>query len=497
LRRLTVTGPLSVGFYGKLPVVGDFVRRDVDARIVDAWDEWLQASIATSRDALGARWLELYLTAPMWRFCAPRGVLAELPVAGVMFPSVDRVGRYFPFTVFALLPDTAVGLVVADRCVAWFERIEDLVLAQLDDEGHDVDEMAAALATTSDQLAASLQTLPQDLSSTGFREIGDALNGCLHLPLGERVDVGPTALTWLEHQIQRSITNAMFWWSSGSASVQPSWLVTKGLPPPQAYAAMISGAWSDWPWSSGDVLATQTLFLTSPMTLESGGSSHPGKVRQENQDAWLARPELGLWAVADGMGGHSAGHVASRATVDALNGLEARASFPEFVRLVRESLTEVNRYLYSLSQRAVNPTVIGTTVVAMLVRDGTGVVLWAGDSRLYRCRGDELEQLTVDHSEVSESELESVLASSNVITRALGGHDEIELEQLSFDVKPGDRFLLCSDGLYRELSHDDLRSMINDGDAAAAPKAMIERVLRGEAADNVTVVVVAANAATG
>jgi type VI secretion system protein ImpM len=183
-----------------------------------------------------------------------------LPVAGVMFPSVDRVGRYFPFTVFAQLPDTAVGLVVAERCAAWFERVEDLILAQLDDEAHDVDEIAIALASTSEQLAAALQTLPQDLSSTRFREVSEALNGCLHLPLGERVDVGPTALTWLEQQIQRSMTKAMFWWSSGSASVQPSWLITKGLPPQQAYGAMISGTWSDWPWSSGDVLGINSFF---------------------------------------------------------------------------------------------------------------------------------------------------------------------------------------------------------------------------------------------
>jgi serine/threonine protein phosphatase PrpC len=192
------------------------------------------------------------------------------------------------------------------------------------------------------------------------------------------------------------------------------------------------------------------------------------------------------------MGGHSAGQLASRATADALSGLEARASFPDFVRAVRESLAEVNRYLYSLSQRAVNPTVIGTTVVVLLIRDGTGVCLWAGDSRLYRRRGDALEQLTIDHSEVNESQLDSLLAPSNVITRALGGHDEIDLEQVSFDVQSGDRFMLCSDGLYRELSHEDLRSMLANGDAAGTADAMIERVLHGEASDNVTVFGVAA-----
>ena len=128
---------LAVGFYGKLPMLGDFVRRHVSDRTVVAWDAWLQQALAASRDRLGDGWLDLYLTAPMWRFFVQPGVLDEQPVAGVLFPSVDRVGRHFPFTVFARLPRRCVGLVVADRCAAWFERVEDLVLAHFEDDTRD------------------------------------------------------------------------------------------------------------------------------------------------------------------------------------------------------------------------------------------------------------------------------------------------------------------------------------------------------------------------
>ena len=93
--------------------------------------------VAASRERLGDGWLDLYLTAPMWRFFVQPGVLDEQPVGGVLFPSVDRVGRHFPFTVFARLPRRCVGLVVADRCAAWFERVEDLVLAHLEDDSAD------------------------------------------------------------------------------------------------------------------------------------------------------------------------------------------------------------------------------------------------------------------------------------------------------------------------------------------------------------------------
>ena len=483
---------LSVGFFGKLPALGDFVRRRVDDGIVDRWDAWLQEAIASSRETLGERWLDLYLTAPMWRFFATEGVLDDLPVAGVLFPSVDRVGRYFPFTVFARLPEHSSGLVVADRCAPWFDRIEDLVLAQLDDEGHTVDEIDGVLGATAEHLAAILHAVPTHLASMQFEDIGSRLTGCQQLPLGERVDIGPTALAWLGQLIGRSVPGAVYWWSSGSATVRPSWLITRQLPEPRAFASMLSGAWGDWPWQQGDALASEPFLNAVPVRFKSAGTTHPGRVRTENQDAYSSRPEIGLWAVADGMGGHSSGQLASTATADALAGIEPRATFPDFVRAVRDALGEVNRYLFSLSQRAVSPTVIGTTVVVLVVRDGTGVCLWAGDSRLYRLRDGVLEQLTSDHSESAEPDADPLLGSSNVITRALGGHEDIDLDQRSFEVRPRDRFLLCSDGLYRELSADTLQSQLGAGDPAAVVTALLERTLRGAASDNVTAVVVEA-----
>jgi type VI secretion system protein ImpM len=491
VRRLTVEGVPSVGFFGKLPSVGDFVRRRVDEGIVGAWDRWLQGAIASSRELLGERWLELYLTAPMWRFFAPAGTLDALPVAGVMFPSVDRVGRYFPLTVFARLPEHSSGLVVADRCAPWFERVEDLVLAQLEDDDHSIDGIDEVLAATVEQLTAGLHAVPTHLAGMRFEAPGGRLTGCQQLSLGERVEIGPTALAWLDQLIDRSLDGAMYWWSSGSASVRPSWLITRRLPEPRAYAAMLSGAWGEWPWEQGDRAESGMFLAAPPARFESAGTTHPGRVRSENQDAYLARPEIGLWVVADGMGGHASGQLASKATVDALAGLEPRAGFPDLVRAVHDTLGDVNHYLRSLSQRAVNPTVIGTTVVALLVRDGAGVCLWAGDSRLYRLRNGDLEQLTLDHSESPEGEGGGSASSSNVITRALGGQEDVELDQRTFDVQPGDRFLVCSDGLYRELDATALRAHLDKGDPASTTvAALLQRTLQGSALDNVTAVVV-------
>lgn len=484
---------VSVGFFGKLPSLGDFVGRDVEPGTMETWDRWLQVAMSASREVLGERWLDLYLTAPIWRFFAHAGVLEELPVAGVLFPSVDRVGRNFPFTVFARLPARAAGLVVADRCAGWFDRVEDLLLAHLDGENNTVERLDGAVAATADLLAAALDTLPIHPPTASYRDPRESRGSCIHLPLGDRANVAPAALAWLEQLIDQAVPGAVFWWSSGSNSVRPSWLITKGLPDPHAFAAMLSGAWGDWPWESGDALQPITKAGPPGMRLESSAATHMGRVRTENQDAFISRPDIGLWAVADGMGGHSAGQLASRAAADALARLEPRESLPDFVSAIRDTLTDVNGYLHTLSLRSVTPTVIGTTVVALVVRGGNGVCVWAGDSRLYRLRGAAFDQLTVDHSEVLETDdVVRGAAASSVITRALGGHEEIELDQTSFDVQPGDHYLLCSDGLYRELAAGDVVELLRLHGTVPVADALVERVLVGEAADNVTAVVVCA-----
>lgn len=486
-----MNGEIAVGFYGKLPVLGDFVGRGVEPAIVDRWDGWLQEAMAASRASLGEQWLDLYLTAPMWRFHTHAGVLCESPVAGVVFPSVDRVGRYFPLTVFGTLPGDAVGLVVADRCASWFERVEDLVLAQLDDDSRDVDDFAAALTETAARLVTDLGIVAERPWSRGFPDAAAPELSALHVPLGTRLDVGPAALSWLEHLIVRQTATPVMWWSSGSNNVRPCWLVTQGLPEPGAFGAMLTGNWQEWPWSSCALPEASATTSSVSLHLESAGSTHPGRQRRENQDAFVANPESGIWVVADGMGGHTDGSVASGMVRDALGAIGPQANLAASVSAVKAALADVNTYLHSMSLRQVDPVVSGTTVVAVLLDGAHGVCLWSGDSRLYRLRGEELKQLSVDHSDDEEStDANGVVRRSNVITRAIGGRDALELEQISFDIRVGDRLLLCSDGLYRELSDEKIREMLGTGDAIATVDSMIKQVLRGEASDNVTVVVI-------
>ena len=479
-----------VGFYGKLPLLGDFVGRRVPDRLVATWDAWMQGALAHSRGGGGEGWLDVYLTGPMWRFCAQPGTLGANAIAGVVFPSVDRVGRCFPFTVFAQLPSTAGSLVVAASCSDWFERVEDLVLAQFEDSSLDLDGLDAALQALTPRLEAGLAA-----HATPARDYPANLSaglGLLHLPLGERPDLAGAALGWLDGMIRSSEPESIHWWTSGSAHVRPSWLITRGLPEPAAYPAMLTGAWRQWPWVSCDtaVAAAAAAPATPLLHLESAGTTHPGKQRSENQDTWMARPELGVWAVADGMGGHDQGSLASQLTRDALINVAPATALAPLVQSVRAALTEANDYLYSMSLRPVNPVMSGSTVVAMMLHGSSGVCLWAGDSRLYRVRDGLLEQLTTDHSD-DEGE------SSNVITRAIGGHPQIDLDEISFSVRGGDRFLLCSDGLYRETTDTELARILATGDALCAVDALKTHVLAGRASDNLTAVVVDARPLTG
>jgi len=211
----------------------------------------------------------------------------------------------------------------------------------------------------------------------------------------------------------------------------------------------------------------------------------------------LDLPERGLWMVADGMGGHDAGDFASGAIVAALASIPPPASMGALLGEVRQRLETVNRLLNE-EARTRRVQVIGSTVVALLVFGGHGVVVWAGDSRVYRYRRDDLTQMTRDHSQVEELVSLGLLArdgveghpAANVITRAVGVADSLELDSEMFALAEDDIFLLCSDGLYRELDDSAIKDYLAPGDCQQSCDTLIESALARRARDNVSVIVV-------
>jgi len=234
------------------------------------------------------------------------------------------------------------------------------------------------------------------------------------------------------------------------------------------------------------------------LVLRSSHATHPGARRSYNEDRLVDRPDLGIWAVADGAGGHQAGEVASgmiAATLEAIPpGLDAQTVLAQ----IRARIDEVHGKLLEESARRGPDVMIASTVVVLCARGARYACLWAGDSRAYRFADGVLEQISHDHSLVQElvdagqipPEAAETHPNANIITRAVGATDPdgLMLDKSTDELRPGDRFLLCSDGLTKSIPEADIAALLGaDGDVAAQ---LIEAALAQQARDNVTVVIV-------
>jgi protein phosphatase/serine/threonine-protein phosphatase Stp1 len=231
----------------------------------------------------------------------------------------------------------------------------------------------------------------------------------------------------------------------------------------------------------------------------SWATTNPGTVRKHNEDAYVNRPDLGLWAVADGAGGHARGDLASTMIAQALDGIDAGAPEGERVVEVRRRIARAHDALRATAEREGPETLIASTVVVLLLSDDGYTCLWAGDSRAYRLRDGTLHRLSRDHSLVQELvDAGSISAAeaeahprANVITRAVGADSaSMELEQVGGAVLPGDRFLLCSDGLYKELGDDELSVLLGVRAESHPSDRLVDAALAARARDNVTAVIV-------
>ncbi len=222
-----------------------------------------------------------------------------------------------------------------------------------------------------------------------------------------------------------------------------------------------------------------------------------GGKRKINEDSLLARPEVGLWVVADGMGGHAAGDVASNAVVHPLSQLEPPPTLPDFVDAVEGMLMSVNQQLRDYANDQLGGRTVGSTVVSLLLSQRAGVCLWAGDSRLYRLRNGQLTRLSRDHSAVQEMVEAGAITQaeadrhpkSNVITRAVGGAEHLYVDAAVFAPEAGDTYLLCSDGLYNEVAEDSIRRKLALEPEEATAK-LIDEALQNGGRDNISVVIV-------
>lgn len=458
------------GFFGKLPARGDFVGRRLDQSFRTAFDGWLQKSIATSRRQLGGAWLPAYLNTPIWRFVLGPGLCGEVPALGVMMPSVDRVGRYFPLVVAVQLPGCLSPGTLFHSARPWFDEAEQLILRTLDDDfdfdGFDREVIAIGVPR--------------------YARAGEERGGGgLRLDLDEAGDMSPTYAKILDSVLMGSNVPFSLWWTLGSDKVAASVLLSTGLPAPANFAAFLDGEWDEWGWerpADGQVMLDDlpVLMLKPVAALPSAGRTHPGTRRKVNEDAMLLRADLGLWAVADGVGGHEAAAEASRMVTEHLDQFLAPLSFGGAVEELRELLHAANEALRARAGTIADRAVVASTVIVLLAYGGHFCLLWSGDSRGYRLRNDRLEQLTTDHA----------LSKGGAVTHAVGAEASLFIDQVHGKLEPGDCFVLCSDGLIKALSDEDIGVALTGTQVDRMADTLLQDALVAGARDNVTLVVV-------
>ncbi|WP_426166031.1 PP2C family protein-serine/threonine phosphatase [Sandarakinorhabdus sp. DWP1-3-1] len=239
-----------------------------------------------------------------------------------------------------------------------------------------------------------------------------------------------------------------------------------------------------------------------PLRTEWQAVTDTGLVRQLNEDRFFASEATGVWAVADGMGGHARGDWAAAAIVDSLAAMAPTDDFDALLATVADTIRSANGRI--VAEAAATGSQMGSTIVALVVRDRRFGVIWAGDSRAYLLRNGALHRLSRDHSQVQELVDRDLLTLEgaathplrNVLTRAVGVAEPLELDMVTDVLLPDDVFMLCSDGLYGCLSDQEIAAELKRIDADDAIGTMVAHCLERGAPDNVTAITVVATEPT-
>jgi type VI secretion system protein ImpM len=227
------------GFFGKLPDRGDFVSRWLPKSFLDPWDAWLQGCIATSQEQLGPAWEGIYMTSPIWRFALPGQLFQGATVAGVLMPSVDRVGRCYPLTLAALF-EQGPKVTSLPPQAGWYAQLEQTALAALDD------------MTTLEKLESMVEDIElpvlDELATEGVTSLRQGYSGggegALELHCGLAGEV-PDYPGLLDHLLGQQFSSYSLWWSGGSDQVAPTTLVCSGLPEAASFGKLLDGRWHE------------------------------------------------------------------------------------------------------------------------------------------------------------------------------------------------------------------------------------------------------------
>ena len=234
------------------------------------------------------------------------------------------------------------------------------------------------------------------------------------------------------------------------------------------------------------------------LLISSNGLTDIGNKRLHNEDAFFCSNEKNLWCVADGVGGHNAGDFASQSLVDALSTFNPEDNIEDSVDTLEYLINQTNNMLVEKAASIDESAVIGSTMALLVAHGNKGALLWAGDSRVYRIRANEIEQLTHDHSLINDmiksgdlhpDDLDAY-PESNKITRAVGFIKSLTLDHRNLSILPGDRYILCSDGLTKYLDDQEILSTSISDTVASSNQKLLQKALDAGGTDNVTTITI-------
>ncbi|XZZ71245.1 type VI secretion system-associated protein TagF [Microbulbifer sp. JMSA008] len=216
----------SIGIFGKLPGHGDFIQRQLPASFVRVWDEWLQRAVHGSREIMGENWLDYYLTSPVWRFAHSKGIIDETPWVGVLVPSVDSVGRYFPLTIAAPLPSSMDIINFMSDAGRWYRELTELAVSALQNMLH------------ADQLFEAFSEVPVELG-----QLATAAAQSEFFVASNDASGNEKRYAGLLGQVcRKQFASYSLWSCEGSQHLAPTSVLCPSLPSPEFYCSMLGAS---------------------------------------------------------------------------------------------------------------------------------------------------------------------------------------------------------------------------------------------------------------
>ena len=454
----------AVGFFGKLPCNGDFLQRRVPQSFLDVWDPWLQECIHTSRQALQEQWLPTYLTSPLWRFVLPDSVCGSGAYAGILAPSVDRVGRYFPLTIVAQIDIATNPLVFATRQFSWFESLETLVIKALDEPSVDLEWFDEQVAAYGDQHAQQEYEAAGDFTDLFERSEFPQQHTAWRVPLGTSHALQDAINALAYRVLTAQLRPSSVWWTEGSEAISACWLNVRGLPAAERFTAMLDGRWGELGWGDAGGMSGSAAFSTPPaepvpparpelheaLPMAAPRVTVPDvqlSAIETNRAAFVLRPEIGLWATI--ATDRDADPTAVRLISDALQQVAAGASLTGLVEGIRAQLAEVHRGLLHVATRDVLRIESHASVVVLLLSGDECAFVSAGETQSLRVRARKMEWLdeterTDQLPEVSSGSLMELISGAPNSLQSLGSGSFQDVRVHYERLLREDQLILCA-----------------------------------------------------